>query len=69
MQKPWLAAEMKEPPTFRYDEILTSKRVHLAFLNALANPGFAFIDGIPMPGATAGAIGEEGAATITEVSR
>ena len=58
---------MTEPPTFRYDEILSNKRVHLAFLNALANPGFAFIDGIPKPERTAGAIGEEGAATITEV--
>lgn len=67
-QKPWLAAEMTEPPVFQYDEIVSDLRVHLQFLSALAHPGFAFIDGIPTPETTPGAIGAEGAATIDEVS-
>lgn len=67
-QKPWVAAEMTEPPVFQYDEILSDERVHLQFLSALAHPGFAFIDGIPTPELTPGAIGEDGAATIDEVS-
>jgi len=67
-QKPWLAAEMTEPPVFQYEEIISNERVHLDFLAALAQPGFAFIDGIPLPDLTPGAIGAEGAMTIDEVS-